>query len=86
MNSSRYLCNCLGRAGNRRNREETTRLKPLVTALSSTISLIWVQVLRGHVTVNGEPLSASDGAPISEEESLFVSSKDNSAVVLFDLA
>jgi redox-sensitive bicupin YhaK (pirin superfamily) len=46
----------------------------------------WLQVLRGHVTVNGEPLSAGDGAAVSEEESLLVRSKDNSEVMLFDLA
>jgi quercetin 2,3-dioxygenase len=46
----------------------------------------WLQVLRGHVTVNGEPLSAGDGAAISEEERLLVRSKDNSEVMLFDLA
>jgi redox-sensitive bicupin YhaK (pirin superfamily) len=46
----------------------------------------WLQVLRGHVAVNGEPLSAGDGAAISEEESLLVRSKDNSEVMLFDLA
>jgi hypothetical protein len=32
----------------------------------------WLQVLRGGVTLNGQPLTAGDGAAVSEEPSLAV--------------
>jgi redox-sensitive bicupin YhaK (pirin superfamily) len=46
----------------------------------------WLQVLRGGVTLNGQALSAGDGASISEETTLAVRAVDGSEVMLFDLA
>lgn len=46
----------------------------------------WLQVLRGDVTVNGEPLGVSDGAAISNELSIVVQAQSDAEVMLFDLA
>jgi len=44
----------------------------------------WVQVTRGAVTVNGEPLSAGDGAAIEAEPTVTIAG--DGEVLLFDLA
>jgi quercetin 2,3-dioxygenase len=48
----------------------------------------WLQVLRGHVTLNGEPLAAGDAAAVSDESGLKVRADESgsSEVMLFDLA
>jgi quercetin 2,3-dioxygenase len=46
----------------------------------------WLQVLRGKVAVNGQPLDTSDGAAVSEESALEIDAKDDAEVMLFDLA
>lgn len=46
----------------------------------------WVQVVKGTVDLNGNRLSAGDGAAISEERALAIRAADDSEVVLFDLA
>jgi redox-sensitive bicupin YhaK (pirin superfamily) len=46
----------------------------------------WLQVLRGAVALEGQSLSAGDGAAISGEERVDISSKCGSEVLLFDLA
>jgi hypothetical protein len=47
----------------------------------------WLQVVRGALELNGEKLNASDGAAVSEEESLNItSSDDDTEFILFDLA
>jgi len=46
----------------------------------------WLQVLRGRVTLNGQTLSAGDGAAISEERGLEVAGQEDSELMLFDLA
>lgn len=43
----------------------------------------WLQVARGHATVNGQALSAGDGAAISDERSLEISGEGE--ILLFDL-
>jgi hypothetical protein len=43
----------------------------------------WVQVTRGEVELNGQPLNAGDGAAIENESSLTLSG--NGEVLLFDL-
>ena len=45
----------------------------------------YVQVARGSVTLNGEPLEAGDGAAISDEKSLELTGIDDAEVLLFDL-
>ena len=44
----------------------------------------WVQVARGEIDLNGQKLSAGDGAAISDEASVTISGK-GAEVLLFDL-
>jgi redox-sensitive bicupin YhaK (pirin superfamily) len=46
----------------------------------------WIQVLRGSIDMNGVVLALSDGAAVSEETSLALRAKQESEVMLFDLA
>ena len=46
----------------------------------------WVQLARGSATVNGQPLSAGDGAQVSEESRLEIAGASDAEVLLFDLA
>ena len=46
----------------------------------------WLQVLRGAVTLNGQPLDTSDGAAISQESRLAIAANGDAEVMLFDLA
>jgi redox-sensitive bicupin YhaK (pirin superfamily) len=45
----------------------------------------WLQVLRGAVTVNGQPLETSDGAAVSEEDALDIVASQPAEIMLFDL-
>jgi redox-sensitive bicupin YhaK (pirin superfamily) len=46
----------------------------------------YLQVARGSVTLNGQPLETGDGAAISEEKSINLTGVINAEVLLFDLA
>lgn len=48
----------------------------------------WVQVVRGTVTVNGQPLTAGDGAALSDERHASIAAGTDlaSEILLFDLA
>jgi redox-sensitive bicupin YhaK (pirin superfamily) len=46
----------------------------------------WVQVARGAVLLNGEPLSAGDGAAVTDEPALTIRASQPAEVLLFDLA
>ncbi|APW61318.1 pirin family protein [Paludisphaera borealis] len=46
----------------------------------------WVQVIRGPVVVNGEPLETSDALAISDESSVSIKAEGPSEILLFDLA
>ncbi|MBP2300631.1 pirin family protein [Azospirillum picis] len=46
----------------------------------------WVQVARGHVTLNGQLLKAGDGAAVSNEEALTLDRGIGAEVLVFDLA
>ncbi len=46
----------------------------------------WLQVARGSVMLNGQPLAAGDGAAVSDEPSVRISGQDAAEVLLFDLA
>jgi redox-sensitive bicupin YhaK (pirin superfamily) len=46
----------------------------------------WLQVARGAVEINGESLHQSDGAAISQEESLSITGREASEILLFDMA
>ena len=45
----------------------------------------WLQVMTGQVEVNGLPMSAGDGAAISEEQKLVIRGSATSEMLLFDL-
>ena len=45
----------------------------------------WLQVLRGDVMLNGEELKTSDGAAISDEQSLEIVATASAEIMLFDL-
>jgi quercetin 2,3-dioxygenase len=47
---------------------------------------VWVQVLRGEVSLNGQTLLASDGAALSDESALILRAEVPTEVLLFDLA
>jgi len=46
----------------------------------------WVQIARGAVDVNGTPLSQGDGAAASDERELNIRAREDSEVLVFDLA
>lgn len=46
----------------------------------------WLQVLRGQVVLNDQPLDTGDGAAVSDEESLKITAPRDTEVLLFDLA
>jgi redox-sensitive bicupin YhaK (pirin superfamily) len=46
----------------------------------------WIQVLRGSVSVNGQSLTTSDGAAISDESQLRIEALESAEIMLFDLA
>jgi len=45
----------------------------------------WLQVLRGRVRLGGETLETSDGAAVSQTDSLTVEATEDAEVMLFDL-
>jgi redox-sensitive bicupin YhaK (pirin superfamily) len=45
----------------------------------------WLQVLRGGVSLNGQQLSAGDGAAVSAEPLLTLVASEPAEVMLFDL-
>jgi redox-sensitive bicupin YhaK (pirin superfamily) len=47
---------------------------------------IWIQVARGRVEVNGETLSAGDGAAILDEERISIRGGPGAEILLFDMA
>ena len=47
---------------------------------------VWLQVLRGNLTVNGEHLSAGDAASISDETQLTLITDESAELMLFELA
>ena len=46
----------------------------------------WLQVAKGAVELNGEPLSQGDGAAVSEERKLTIKGTRDAEILLFDLA
>jgi quercetin 2,3-dioxygenase len=46
----------------------------------------WLQVTRGEVVLNGEPLRAGDGASVSDVSALHIEAKSAAEFILFDLA
>ncbi|WP_205626892.1 hypothetical protein [Pseudoponticoccus marisrubri] len=47
---------------------------------------IWVQVVKGLVTVNDQPLESGDGLALAELDNLAITALENSEFLLFDMA
>lgn len=47
---------------------------------------VWIQVVRGSVTINGQTLAAGDGASSSDGSELTVTGVEEAEILLFDLA
>jgi redox-sensitive bicupin YhaK (pirin superfamily) len=45
----------------------------------------WVQVARGGISLNGQPLGQGDGAAVSEEATLSIAATGEAEILLFDL-
>jgi len=45
----------------------------------------WVQVAQGSVQANGSPLSAGDGAAITDEDAVSLSATSDAEVLIFDM-
>lgn len=45
----------------------------------------WLQVLRGEVTLNSQPLACGDGASVSDESALQMAATQEAEILLFDL-
>ena len=56
-----------------------------MTALLRADRHAWVQVARGAVTLDGQPLWQSDGAAVSEQSSLRFIGIEPAEVLVFDL-
>jgi hypothetical protein len=48
--------------------------------------IVWLQLIRGSITLNGQQLQAGDGAAIEQEQRLEITAQDESELLLFDLA
>ncbi len=48
--------------------------------------MAWVQVARGEITVNGEPLQAGDALALSDETRITLSEGHQAEILVFDLA
>ena len=46
---------------------------------------VWVQVIKGHLTVNGETLHTGDGAALENTDELVLVGIESSEVLVFDL-
>jgi redox-sensitive bicupin YhaK (pirin superfamily) len=46
----------------------------------------WIQLASGAITVNGEQLTAGDGAALAYEESITIKSTADSELLLFDMS
>ena len=57
-----------------------------VTHVTERIRKGWVQVARGAIALNGEPLAAGDGAAIGYEERIEIDARADSEILLFDMA
>ena len=45
----------------------------------------WIQVVKGDILLNGQPLTAGDGVAMSEADKIVLEGKSKSEVLLFDL-
>ena len=48
--------------------------------------IVWLQLIRGSISLNGQQLQPGDGTAIEQEQKLEITSQDESELLLFDLA
>lgn len=88
----RVLASPDGRDGSLRIHQDVELLGALLDAGQSLTYALkpkrhaWLQVVRGHVELDGQVLEAGDGAAVSDERSLTFKATDAAEVLLFDLA
>jgi redox-sensitive bicupin YhaK (pirin superfamily) len=81
-----------GRAGSLRIHQDVSLYNALLRTGENVAHTLapgryaWLQVARGRVTLNGQEMSAGDGAAVSDEQSLTISAAEGSEILLFDLA
>ncbi len=46
---------------------------------------VWIQVVKGNVTINGTKATTSDGPAIWDEQAISIHADSDSEVLLFDL-
>lgn len=47
---------------------------------------VWIQIARGHIDINGQTLTAGDGASLSHADSLTFNHANHAEVIVFDMA
>ena len=47
---------------------------------------VWLQIIKGNLSINGSLLRAGDGAAIQDERHLALQAQENSELLLLDLA
>ena len=47
---------------------------------------VWLQVVKGAVTLNDTPLSTSDAAGVTGDNALIIQATEDAEILLFDLA
>ena len=58
-----------------------------ISYVSKSDRATWIQVVRGDISLNEQPLSAGDGAAITASESLTIQGQsDDAEILLFDMA
>ncbi|MGQ0628801.1 MAG: pirin family protein [Phycisphaerales bacterium] len=88
----RTIASADGRDGSAKiNSDATVHITTLGPGRSAAVALpagrhAYVQVLRGSIELNGHPLSAGDGAAVSDEATLTLSSSEGGEALVFELA
>ena len=72
--------------------EADARMYALILDAGATVTLpveagrgVWVQVAKGSLTLNGQPLATGDGAAIQEETTLTFTAQAETELIAFDL-
>lgn len=58
----------------------------VVSHSTETTRLVWVQVARGSIKLNGEQLRPGDGAAVTEDAQVTIEATSQAEVLLFDMA
>ena len=92
QNQLRLIASNNGRDGSVTINQDASIFASVLTPNNEVVHVLdtgrtaWLQVARGAVALNGNELQQGDGAAISDETKLTISSRGDSEVLLFDLA